>query len=65
MTDADKNKLILESLRARPCAVCLEKVGIDSPDSGEVCSLCGLSFKRRVAERAVQQSAATHGASRA
>jgi hypothetical protein len=48
MTDADKNKLILESLRKQPCAVCIEKVGIASPDSDERCSLCGMSFKQRV-----------------
>ena len=48
MTDADKNKLILESLRKKPCAACIEKVGIASPDSDERCSLCGMSFKQRV-----------------
>jgi hypothetical protein len=48
MTDADKNKLILESLRKKPCAVCIEKVGMASPDSDERCSLCGMSFKQRV-----------------
>ena len=54
MTDADKNKLILESLRAKPCAVCIEKVGIQSPDSDEKCKLCGLSFKERVQELKVK-----------
>ena len=48
MTDADKNKLLLESLRDKPCAVCIEKVGIVSPDSDERCVLCGMSFKQRV-----------------
>ena len=54
MTDADKNKLILESLRSKPCAVCIEKVGIASPDSDERCTLCGFSLKERVATFAVK-----------
>ena len=54
MTDADKNKLILESLRAKPCAVCIEKVGMQSPDSDDKCKLCGLSFKKRVQDFALK-----------
>ena len=48
MAEIDKNKMLLESLRAKPCAVCIEKVGIASPDSDERCSLCDMSFKQRL-----------------
>ena len=54
MTDADKNKTILESFRTKPCAMCLEKVGIQNPGSDEKCTLCGLSFKERVEQFAVK-----------
>jgi hypothetical protein len=49
MAESDKTKLLLESLRAEPCAVCIEKVGMVSPDSDERCGLCGKSFKQRLA----------------
>jgi len=54
MTDADKNKLILESLRAKPCAACIEKVGMQSPDTDAPCPLCNLSFKQRTEQYAVK-----------
>jgi hypothetical protein len=49
MAEIDKTKLLLDSLRAKPCAVCIEKVGTVSPDSEERCALCGMSFKQRLA----------------
>jgi hypothetical protein len=49
MAEIDMTKLLLESLRAKPCAVCIEKVGSVSPDSDERCALCGMSFKQRLA----------------
>jgi hypothetical protein len=49
MAEIDKTKWLLESLRAKPCAVCIEKVGSVSPDSDERCALCGMSFKQRLA----------------
>jgi hypothetical protein len=49
MAEIDKTKLLLDSLRAKPCAVCIEKVGTVSPDSDERCALCGMSFKQRLA----------------
>jgi hypothetical protein len=49
MAEIDKTKSLLESLRAEPCAVCIEKVGTVSPDSDERCALCGKSFKQRLA----------------
>jgi hypothetical protein len=49
MAETDKVKLLLESLRVEPCAVCIEKVGIVSSDSDERCALCGKSFKQRLA----------------
>ena len=54
MTDADKNKMILESLRSKPCAACIEKVGLQSPDTDDRCPLCNLSFKQRVAQFALK-----------
>jgi hypothetical protein len=51
MAEIDKTKLLLESLRAEPCAACIEKVGTVSPDSDERCALCGMSFKQRLASR--------------
>ena len=48
MAEIDKTKVLLESLRVKPCAVCIEKVGIVSPDSDESCALCGLSFRQRL-----------------
>jgi hypothetical protein len=49
MAESDKTKLLLESLRIEPCAVCIEKVGTVNSDSDERCALCGMSFKQRLA----------------
>ena len=49
MAEIDKTTMLLQSLRAKPCAACIEKVGNANPDSDEPCKLCGMSFKQRLA----------------